>query len=220
MHISKRLIAISDFVDSKDKTIYDVGCDHALLDIYLADKYRNTSFYAIDVSEKCIEKANQNIIKQGLESRIKTNVNDGLKNIKLKKNSTLIISGMGAHTIIKILENCDITKFKKIIIQSNNDLEYVRKRITNMNFFIENEISVFDKKYYVIISFVPGLKKYNSIEFFYGPRLLNNIEENRDYFQYLYDKYNSILKNIPFIKISKKIIIFLKVQKIKKLLQK
>lgn len=220
MRISKRLIDVSGFVDDTDKIIYDVGCDHALLDIFLANKYKNISFYALDISSKCIEKANENIIKYNLEDRIKTITNDGLKNIKIDKNSTLIITGMGAHTINNILESCDITKFKKIIIQSNNDLEYIRKKITSMNFFIENEISVFDKKYYVVISFIPGYKAYSSIELKYGPILLKNIVKNREYFQYLCDKYNEILKKIPFIKIRKKIAIFLEFRKIKKLLLK
>ena len=220
MRISKRLIAISDFVDSNDKTIYDVGCDHALLDIYLASKYKNTFFYATDISRKCIEKANENIKKYNLEKRIKTDVNDGLQNINLNKNSTLIISGMGAHTIINILENCDITKIKKIIVQSNNDLEYIRRKITNMKFLIENEVTVFDKKHYVIISFIPGCRKYNSTELIYGPLLLKNIKENKSYFQYLYDKYNEIFHNIPFTKIKQRITVFQKVKKIKKLLQK
>lgn len=220
MPISKRLIAISEFVNSDDKMIYDVGCDHALLDVYLANKYKKSSFYAFDISRKCIEKANENIIKYGLEKRIKTSVNDGLKKIKVNKNSTLIISGMGGHTIISILENCDITKFKKIIIQSNNDLEYIRRKITSMSFFIENEVAVFDKKHYVIISFIPGYKNYNSKEFAFGPELLKNIDKNKEYFEYLHDKYNVILNNIPFVKIGKKIAIFLKIKQIKKLLRK
>ena len=36
MRISKRLKAITEFIDKDDKVV-DIGCDHALLDIYLKD---------------------------------------------------------------------------------------------------------------------------------------------------------------------------------------
>lgn len=36
--LSNRLEAISSFIDKKDISL-DVGCDHALLDIYLSNKY-------------------------------------------------------------------------------------------------------------------------------------------------------------------------------------
>ena len=220
MHISKRLKTIASFIDKDDKTIYDVGCDHALLDIYLANKYKNISFYAMDISPKCIEKANENIKKYDFTDRIKTIINDGLKNIELSNGSTLIISGMGAHTIINILNNCDIKKFKKIIVQSNNDLELLRRQIVSIGFLIKNEVTVFDKKHYVIILFTPGKGDYSVAEYVYGPELLKNINANRTYFQFLYDKYNQIYKNIPFLKVYSKLKLFFAKNKIKKLLKK
>lgn len=220
LRISKRLKTIASFIDKDDKTIYDVGCDHALLDIYLANKYKSISFYAMDISPKCIEKANENIKKYDFKDRIKTIVNDGLKSIDISNGSTLIISGMGAHTIINILNDCDIKKLKKIIVQSNNDLELLRRRIVNMGFLIKKEVTVFDKKHYVIMLFVPGEKDYSATEYAYGPELLKNINANRTYFQFLYDKYNQIYKNIPFLKVYGKLKLFFVKNKIKKLLKK
>ena len=40
MKISKRLKAISDFITDNSNVI-DVGCDHALLDIYLFNNKKN-----------------------------------------------------------------------------------------------------------------------------------------------------------------------------------
>ena len=37
MKLSKRLKAISEFIDNEDRII-DIGCDHALLDIYLCNE--------------------------------------------------------------------------------------------------------------------------------------------------------------------------------------
>ena len=40
MKISERLKVIGDFINEEDKVI-DIGCDHALLDIFLCEKYDN-----------------------------------------------------------------------------------------------------------------------------------------------------------------------------------
>ena len=72
--------------------VIDVGADHALLDIYLAKKYLNTSFLAIDISIKALENAKKNILESSLESRIDVLLNDGLKNIELNKDDFIVIS--------------------------------------------------------------------------------------------------------------------------------
>ena len=41
MRISKRLKTISEFIDKEDKII-DIGCDHALLDIYIKENIKST----------------------------------------------------------------------------------------------------------------------------------------------------------------------------------
>lgn len=218
--VSKRLKVIANYIDHNDKYIYDVGCDHALLDIYLANKYKKMSFFAIDISKKCIEKALDNIKKYNFENRIRTIVNDGLTNISLEDKSSLIISGMGAHTIIDILNNCEIKKLNKIVIQSNNDLEFLRREMVKKGFFIKDEDVVYDKKYYVAILFIPGNQKYTDDEYLFGPKLLNNRRENIDYFTFLYNKNKIIYKKLPLRKIFKKIKKLIILSKIKKLLKK
>lgn len=220
MKISKRLQTIASFIDDNDKKIYDVGCDHALLDIHLAGKYENSTFNAIDISEKCIENAKITIKNTGFEKRIVAKVNNGLENLFLEDNSTLVISGMGTHTIIEILNNCDVFKFKKIIIQSNNDLELLRRYVVNLGFVINRECSVYDKKYYIIIEFLPGNVKYSNNDYIFGPILIKNTNENKKYFMYLLTKYKEIFKRIPVLNFKKKISVFLYINKIKRLLKK
>lgn len=220
MKLSKRLQEIASFIDDSDKKVYDVGCDHALLDIYLASKYKNSIFNAIDISEKCIENARIRIKKSGFEKRIVAKVNNGLKDFDIEENSTLVISGMGTHTIIEILNECDVVNFKKIIIQSNNDLELLRRHIVELGFIIKKEISVYDKKHYVIIEFIPGISEYNDDEYFFGPYLMQNSNKNKLYFSYLLTKYKEICKKIPIFNLKKKILIFLIIKKLKRLLKK
>ena len=36
--LSKRLETVASFIDKKDKSVIDIGCDHGLLSIFLAEK--------------------------------------------------------------------------------------------------------------------------------------------------------------------------------------
>lgn len=194
MNISARLRTIASLVKD-NSSIVDVGCDHGLLDIYLT-KYKNVHCVASDNKASCLNNAISNIKKYNLEDRIETILCDGVEGIDLDTIDTVIISGMGTDTIINIIKNKNINH---MIIQSNNNLYELRKKITNMGYMIINEVVVFEYKYYVIIEFIKGNKKYNELELRYGPILLNN--NNKEYFTYLYNKLNNIKKknkNLPF----------------------
>ena len=58
MNIDNRLKRIADFIPS-DSYILDVGCDHALLDIYLALNRKNIKLIASDINENPLKKAQE-----------------------------------------------------------------------------------------------------------------------------------------------------------------
>ena len=73
------------------------------------------------------------------------------------KIDTIIISGMGAHTIVGILKNniYKLQNINTIIIQSNTKLEFLRKEISKLNYIISEELILEDnKKTYIIIKFI------------------------------------------------------------------
>ena len=39
--LSKRLEMVASFIDENDKSVIDIGRDHGLLSIYLAEKFNN-----------------------------------------------------------------------------------------------------------------------------------------------------------------------------------
>ena len=65
---SKRLIELASLIPTHS-TVVDVGCDHALLDIYLTIN-RHCKCTASDISENCLEKAKLNLKKFKLEKEI------------------------------------------------------------------------------------------------------------------------------------------------------
>lgn len=194
MNLSKRLQAVATLVDINSNVI-DVGCDHAYLDIYLTLN-NNNKCLATDINKNALDIAKNNIRKYNLEKKIKTKLTNGLENINVKENDNIVISGMGAYTILAILKTNILSD--TLIISSNNNVDILRKEICNMGYYIDSEIFVIDKnKPYVIIKFKKGNKKYRGIDYILGPILKYNIE----YKNYLIKKYNSILTNIPKRKI-------------------
>lgn len=97
--LSNRLEAISSFIDKKDISL-DVGCDHALLDIYLSNKY-NKKYYASDIRESALNMARANIEKYRC-NKVEIRCGSGLEVLNKEDDiNTIIISGMGYMTILK-----------------------------------------------------------------------------------------------------------------------
>lgn len=149
MKISKRLLAIADLIDDNSNVI-DVGCDHALLDIFLVKNRNNVNCIATDISSKAIEKAKENVQKYNANN-ITLIVSNGLENIEIKSSSVLVISGMGTYTIIKILESASLNKIDSIILQTNKNYDLLKQYINKINYQIVCEMMVDDKKNYNII---------------------------------------------------------------------
>ena len=210
MKLTKRLETICSLVD-KNTNVVDIGCDHGLIDIYLTLNSRNKCI-ASDINNNALNSAKENIKKYNLEDKIETIISDGLKNIQLPKNNTVIICGMGTSTILDIIKNSEYKKIKNLIIQSNNDLYLLRKELIKLGFYIKKEVKIEDKKiFYTIIKFKRGKRKYNYYELLYGIDY-----KNKDYINNEINKNNNIYNNLPKKMIIKKISIKLKNRYLKK----
>ncbi len=195
--ISKRLEKIALFINSSDNLI-DIGCDHALLDIYLVENQIIDSCYVSDSNPKALNNAILNIKEHKLTKAIHPVLESGLEAIKDDKIDTIIISGLGSYTIIDILKNKNKLKnITKIIIQANNNHYELRKFLSNINFYIKDESVVLDNnKYYITMLLKKGYKKYSYEDLLYGP-ILKTKKESLSYFKYLKDSYLKLLKLMP-----------------------
>lgn len=192
--ISKRLMSLVKYIETSDSLI-DIGCDHALLDIYLIKNNYLKSIIVSDIHKSALDAGINNIQKNGLENKIDTRLGDGLEVLNNKdKINTILISGMGTSTILSILNNEYLANINKLIIQSNNNHEELRKEIIKLGFYIKDEEYFIDnKKNYINIVFERGHKVYKKDEIKYGPFLL------RDY-EYLNFELNNYLKIKDLIK--------------------
>lgn len=207
MKLSHRLNVVASLVDMNTRVI-DVGCDHAYLDIYLS-MYNNNTCIAIDKIDIAVDNAKKNVSKYNLEKRIKVRLNDGLDNIKIKKTDNIVLSGLGAYTIVGILKNHELSD--TLIISANNNIEYLRREVVKLGFYIDTEVFITDNnKKYVIIKFKRGYVKYKKTDYIVGPILRNN----KEYKEYLLNKYYKILKRMTSLKL--KIKIYLIILRIKR----
>ena len=204
MNLDNRLKRITDFIPS-DSYILDVGCDHALLDIYLALNRNNVKLIASDINENPLKIAKENIKKYNLEDEITLEKADGVSKIN-DEVDTVVIAGMGSSTINDIINN-DLKKLKnvkKIIISSHTSSFELRENMNKKCFKIIDEAVVFDKgKYYEIIVYSNGYEKLSKLDMKYGPIISKRKDEiTKAYFneRYLklieiYKKFQMVIKN-------------------------
>ena len=188
--ISSRLLQIAMLVD-KNKVVFDVGSDHALLPCFLVENGISKKVYAGDIAQGPLNTGIQNIKKRNLEGKVIPVFSDGLAKAE-DDVDIVIISGMGYHTIKHILDNCEIERYQYFIVQPNTDVELLRKYISDHNYTIEDERVVYDEFYYQIIKFSADLHDpYSDLEIKYGPILLKRKDEV--FIAYLEDLMNRLI---------------------------
>lgn len=211
--LSNRLKAIVKFVDKKDSVV-DVGCDHGYLSIYLKEIIKVKKIIASDINQNALNSAINNIKKSNLD--IETVLSDGIKDVNLKGINTLVISGMGTSTILHILSDSNKLKnISKLLLQSNNDHEDLRRNLNNIGYYLEDETYTFDKgKWYVTCKFIKSEQTNSEDVIKYG--LLNN----DDYNNYLLEYEENIIKRIPWKSFKAKFNAIFKYKKLKRTISK
>ena len=196
--LSKRLQSLTNYFNKEDKVI-DIGCDHALIDIYLVNNNLVNSIIVSDIHEGALNQGIKNIRLNHLKDVIDCRLGDGLNVLTDEDDiDTVLISGMGTSTIIDILKNPYINKINKLVIQSNNDHQELREYITSVGYKIIDESFISDKdKYYINIVFEKGIENYTDVELKYGPIL----SKNKEYLEYMINHNKSLLSYIPNDKI-------------------
>lgn len=192
--ISPRLHSLVKYIFKED-SVMDVGCDHALLDIYLVQNGYADQIYVCDVNPNALQNAINNIERYELSANIFPVLGFGIEKIGEFGIDTLVISGMGAKNIIEILSSPNLERIGKLILQSNNNHSELRKFLTQKGFNIVDEEVIPDgKKTYINIIAIRdyAVKTYSIKEYEFGP-ILSHDKRNLEYFKKLYENYENIL---------------------------
>lgn len=165
----------------------DVGCDHAYISIYLAEKGLSPHIIAMDINKGPLERAKENIRKYGYEGVIETRRSDGIKLLQPGEADTILIAGMGGALMRQILVSRPeiLKETKELILQPQSEIYLVRKTLCDFGYFITAEnMLIEDGKHYVCMKAEAGrlladtgpFKLTRKEHFYYGRLLL----EQRD----------------------------------------
>lgn len=216
MTISKRLESLAKYINKNDKII-DIGCDHALLDIYIIENKLVDKMIVGDVHDGALKQGISNIKKHKLSNNIDARLGSGLEVLTDKDDiDTILISGMGTSTILSILDNPYLNNINKLIIQSNNDHTELRDKIIKMGYLITHEEYLVDnKKNYINEVFIKGSKEYTNDEIKYGPILIHD----KAYLEFELSNIKRIKNIIPKMKLKYKLKLYKEERKLNKLIK-
>lgn len=196
MKLSKRLAAIKQFV-LKESILADIGCDHAYLPCACVLDGTCVRAYACDINEGPLKRAMETIKETDTQDRVFPVLCAGLNDCPFDVD-VVIISGMGFETIKSIFENDyhRLKQFKRLILQSNSDVDLLRQWISDHAFNIVDEALVHEGHYYQIIVVEPkGGKVLNENEILFGP-IMPKRELFGEYWTYRSHKLKMILNQL------------------------
>ncbi len=199
MKINNRLKTIGDLVPLSSYPL-DIGCDHALLSIYLVKEKGLSKTVASDNKSGPLKKAKENVKFYKVSDKVKLLEAEGLDSYT-KGIDTITISGMGGLNINKILD--DNKKYLKnidtLILSPNNYSLAVKRKLLKLGYHIENETLVKERNIiYEILVFKKGRKYYSYKKLFLGPILMTKRDNvTKEYYQNLLNTKKFLLNALP-----------------------
>ena len=145
--ISDRLLSCAGFVHPGDR-VADIGCDHGYLSIHLLTQGIASSCIASDVNEGPLQSAMRNARKFGVANKMEFCLSDGVQSVP-RDFDTLVCAGMGADTMIHILESAPWLKDNKyrLILQCQSKTPALRHWLYGKGFRINRETLAKDGKF-------------------------------------------------------------------------
>ncbi len=184
--ISDRLLACAAFVRPGER-IADVGCDHGYLSIHLLQENIAASAICSDIRQQPLQSAIRNAEKYGLRSKMEFHLSDGVQNIP-QDFDTLICAGMGADTMVSILEAAPWLRSSKyrLILQCQSKTPLLRQYLSDSGYAIVKETVLRDGRFlYTVMEviFAPERQRLTPAQC-YLPAILSG-EESDAYRQWV-----------------------------------
>ena len=145
--LSPRLLACAKHISGGIR-VADIGCDHGYLGIHLLTTGAASYVIAADINEGPLECAMRNAEKYGVSHRMDFYLSDGAQHIPGTYDA-MICAGMGADTIIHILENAKFPQRKtiKLILQCQSKTPMLRRYLADHGWYIAWEEILRDGKF-------------------------------------------------------------------------
>ena len=152
--LSHRLRTILDMIPKYD-TLCDVGCDHGYLPIEALKKGICLHAYALDVRKGPLDRAKENISREGLSDSVTIRLSDGLSAMRPSEAEVIVIAGMGGPLMERILTEgmAVIKEASLLVLAPQSHLYDFRCFLKSQNFGLKEERLIKDEgKYYHIMA--------------------------------------------------------------------
>ena len=145
--LSSRLLACCELIRPGAR-VADIGCDHGYLGIWLLQQGVADSVIAADVNQGPLDSALRNARKYGVAQKMRFCLSDGVRNVP-RNFDTMVCAGMGADTMISILEAAPWLKSAqyRLILQCQSRRPELRKYLCSHDFSIVSETLAQDGKF-------------------------------------------------------------------------
>ena len=197
--LSKRLLTCAGFVKPGDR-IADIGCDHGYLSIYLLKNGIASYAYASDVAQAPLQSAVNNARKFGVAENISFYLSDGVRNVP-RDFDTLICAGMGADTMVSILEAAPWLRDPRyrLILQCQSKREMLRSYLSQKGWHITEERVLRDGRFlYTVmaVTYDPEAPRLRAAETYFPPAMLKApTGETKEYFDRVLFSLNRAVTN-------------------------
>ncbi|WP_343251303.1 class I SAM-dependent methyltransferase [Mycoplasma amphoriforme] len=151
--MTKKINYLISFMNRPCDIVVDIGCDHGYLGLTLLKNHDVNLVINIDKKSEPLQSAIKNLTKYNLKKQTINLINDGLNDLNLKmKIDYVVIAGLGAQNIIKILKKKQANNIKYFLFQPEGNLVVLRRWLFENNYEILNEgIIKVDEHFYVVI---------------------------------------------------------------------
>lgn len=175
MQIGSRLETIGRLVTA-GSVVADIGTDHAYLPVWLIEQGCIQKAIAGDIAQGPCQAARSTIAQHGLQQQVEVRMGSGLSVVQPGEASCITIAGMGASTMIAILE-ADMSvaeAAEALILQPMAGAASLRKWLCTHGWELVDEELVDDAPhFYEIMAARRGVSgAYSEAEYAVGPVLL------------------------------------------------
>lgn len=197
--LSDRLLQCCRFVHPGDR-VADVGCDHGYLGIHLLQSGIAEFVIASDINEGPLQSAVRNAAKFGVRDKMSFHLSDGVRCIP-RDFDTLVCAGMGADTMVSILEAAPWLKNRqyRLVLQCQSKTHMLRRYLSEQGWMINEEAVLRDGRFlYTIMDVVwePGHPRLTPGEWYFPPAMLANPSlETAQHFRWLKKELTKIVSS-------------------------
>lgn len=172
--LSPRLSAVAGMVPP-GAVVADIGTDHGYLPVYLVIQGISPHAIATDVKKNPLAAAENIVSLLAIEKKVDLRLGDGLSVIMPGEANVIAIAGMGASTMMKILEQSPqvLARTGRLVLQPMRDTAKIRNWLVKHDWkIIDEELVYEDSAFYEIIAAEPGSSMLTIEEVEAGPVLI------------------------------------------------